>query len=240
MRERRFLVTERFSSGSQIEITGSEAHHLLHVLRLGVGDEIVVFDGKGAESLAVITARGKKSATAKILSALPSRESPIEITLAVAIPRGDKMSGIVRMLTELGVHRIVPFTSSRSASKNSDAVRERVARWDRIALESCKQSGRCFIPTVKPPLSLDELLDLDHPANRLLLCPEGEGLPDFPGKGSILALIGPEGGWSTSEVEKATARGFRRIGLGPRTLRVETAAAAAATLLQWRYGDMKK
>lgn len=159
MRERRFLVTSRLGLGSPVEIASEEAHHLLHVLRLREGDEIVVFDGKGEEYVAVITACGKKSATARVRMALPSRESKFEITMAVTIPKGDKMSGIVRMLTELGVKRITPVTSSRSGSKNIVHTRERVTRWQRIALEACKQSGRCFIPTIDDPLHFDELLD---------------------------------------------------------------------------------
>jgi 16S rRNA (uracil1498-N3)-methyltransferase len=240
MRERRFWVAQRFGSESQIELTGSEAHHLLHVLRLGEGDEIVVFDGKGGEYLAVITACGKKSATAIVRETLTSCESPLEITMAVAIPKGDKMSGIVRMLTELGVHRIVPITSSRTMTKNATGASERVERWERIALEACKQSGRSYIPTIDCPLGFDDLLGIDLPRDRFLVCPEGDDPFDVNVDTSCLALIGPEGGWSPSEIEKAVSRGFRLLGLGPRTLRVETAAATAAALFQWRYGDMTR
>ncbi len=200
----------------------------------------MVFDGRGGEYVAVISACGKKNATAKVRGLLPSRESPLEITMAVAIPKGDKMSGIVRMLTELGVDRIVPITSSRSISNDAAGARERVTRWKRVCLEACKQSGRCLIPTIDNPLGFDELLHVDLPVDRYLVCPEGENLPDVSAEASCMALIGPEGGWSSSEIEKATSRGFHRLGLGPRTLRVETAAAATAALLQWRYGDMSK
>jgi len=240
MRERRFLATARLGLESLVEIVGAEAHHLLHVLRLREGDEIVVFDGKGGEQLAVITACGRQNATARVREALPSRESPLEIGMAVAIPKGDKMSSIVRMLTELGVNRIIPLTTSRSTSKDVANTRERVTRWERVALEACKQFGRCFIPTIENPLDFDELLDLDLPADRFLVCPEGGKLSDVSDDASCLALIGPEGGWSSSEIEKATSLGFHRLSLGPRTLRVETAAAATAALLQWHFGDMSR
>jgi 16S rRNA (uracil1498-N3)-methyltransferase len=235
MRERRFLVHELPDSG-EIEIAGPEAHHLLHVLRLRPGDEIVVFDGLGKQFRAVLTRCERAAAWAGSLTPLPSRESPLELSLAVALPKADKMAIVVQKTTELGVRRLFPLFTSRTVVRPSDTHKQ-LARWRRTAEEACKQSGRAFVPIIAEPLPFDELLELDLPSTRLLLTGGGSNLTDKPEPLSCLAAVGPEGGWTEQEIAAALNRGFRPFALGPRTLRTETAAVTAAALLQWLWGD---
>jgi 16S rRNA (uracil1498-N3)-methyltransferase len=235
MRERRFLVAE-IPSGRDVDIVGAEAHHLLHVLRLRPGDEIVVFDGRGKEFRAVLTRCEKSSAAATALEPLASRESPLELTVAVAVPKMDSMSRIVQKLTELGAHRLIPLQTDRSVVTSRRAAHQ-LSRWRRIAAEACKQSGRAVVPTVAEPLAFAELLEADLPARRFLLTVGGPSLGEQDRPSSCLLAIGPEGGWTEEEVASALAKGFQPLGLGSRTLRTETAALAAVAVLEWLWGD---
>jgi 16S rRNA (uracil1498-N3)-methyltransferase len=239
MRERRFLVPE-IARTPEIEIRGDEAHHLLHVLRLGEGDEIVLFDGHGRDFRAVITRCHKESAHVRRLEPLPSPESPLEIRVAVAVPKGDKMALIIRMLTELGVHSLTPMVSERTVVHSLTAIRKKLPRWKRIAVEACKQSGRSQAPQLEEPLAFEELLEGKLPPDRLLVCPAGDPLPTSPRSETCLALIGPEGGWTRDETAQAQDKGFLTLGLGHRILRTETAAVTTAAILQEKWGDLGK
>jgi 16S rRNA (uracil1498-N3)-methyltransferase len=237
MRERRFMV-EKLPSQGEVEIAGSEAHHLLHVLRLRPGDRVVVFDGRGAEFQAELTRCGNDAASARLLAPTASRESALDLTVAVAVPKMQSMSRIVQKLTELGVHRIVPLITERTTGTVAGAARQ-LPRWRRIAAEACKQSGRSFVPKVKDPMTFDELLESELPSGRLLLTVGGGSLHEAKPTTACLAAVGPEGGWSEVEIAAAIAKGFRAVGLGPRTLRTETAALAAAAILEWLWGSQR-
>lgn len=238
MRERRFFVPD-LRGDREVEIHGEEAHHLFHVLRLGLGDEIVVFDGEGRHFRAVIAGATANFAAAQRLEELPTSESPLEITLAVAVPKGDKMALIVRMLTELGISRVIPLMTERTVFSSAAAAKDKVERWRRIALEACKQSGRSQTTKIEPPISFAELSRLDFPVHRVLITLTGTPTLMPISVPACIALIGPEGGWSNDEVEWATANGFQKLSLGPRTLRTETAAVTVASVLQWELGDLK-
>jgi len=222
-------------SEGEVEIAGNEAHHLLHVLRLKLGDEIVIFDGRGTEFQAELTRCGNDSATARLVKQSESRESPLVLTLAVAVPKMDSMSRIVQKLTELGAHRIIPIVTERTTVTASGAARQ-LPRWRRIATEACKQSGRSMVPVIENPISFDELLEEDLPSARFLLTVGGSSFRKHEQPTSLVAAVGPEGGWTAEEIAAAVAKGFAPVGLGPRTLRTETAALAAAAVLEWLWG----
>lgn len=238
MRERRFFVPHLVDP-NEVEIRGPEAHHLLHVLRLGPGDQIVVFDGRGRHFRAILTSVANDHAIAQKLEELPPSESPLELTLAVSIPKGDRMGLIIRMLTELGVARVVPLITDRTVGGRAAGAKEKTERWRRIASEACKQSGRSRLPEINSPTSFSGLSGLDLPETRILVSPNGERALTASPQSPCVALIGPEGGWSKDEAEWATSNGFRELSLGPRTLRTETAAVTVASILQWEYGDLK-
>jgi 16S rRNA (uracil1498-N3)-methyltransferase len=233
-RERRFFAPDL--GGETVVLAPEEAHHLVEVLRLAEGAEVVLFDGKGGAARAVVL-EVAPSVTLRLLGREPARESTLALALALAPPKGDRMTFIVQKLTELGVRRIVPLVTERGEVDEGDC-RRRLPRWRRVALESCKQCGRSRIPELEPPLRLEEVLR-GHSGPSFMAQPGGSPLRSAIPRGSpILVLVGPEGGWSEGELDLAAAHGAASLGLGPRTLRTETAAIVAAALVQFLGGDL--
>ncbi|HET8577247.1 MAG TPA: 16S rRNA (uracil(1498)-N(3))-methyltransferase [Methylomirabilota bacterium] len=239
----RFHVRPEAVRGERVAFDAEEAHHLARVLRLGSGDLVAALDGAGNELTVRLTRVGTRGAEGLVLSrrALQT-ESALDLTLAQGIPKGDKMEGIIRMVTELGVTRIVPLITER-ALVTPEAASRRLTRWRRVAKEAAKQSGRAVIPDVTPPQRpSDWLVSIVGP--RFLLClwenertPLDERLPAArPARAAV--VVGPEGGLTESEVARLGAAGAVVAGLGPRILRTETAGPVAVALLQSRYGDL--
>lgn len=224
-------------------LAADEARHLREVLRLKPGDEVSVFDGAGKEFRARVVHARREFAELELQDEIePARpESPLKITLAVALLKGEKFDLVVQKTTELGVVKIVPLITRYADIKLRDEAdaSKRVARWQRIALEAAKQSGRGLVPEVSDPKPLGSVLNsvLESP---LVLFSEkgGAGLPQIE-TDEITAIIGSEGGWSDEEIEQARAAGAQIVTLGGRILRAETAAITAAALLQHRFGDLK-
>ena len=220
-----------------ITLTADEARHLREVLRLKPGDEVSVFDGEGKEFRGRVAQARREFAELDLDEEIePTRpESPLQITLAVALLKGEKFDLVVQKATELGVYKIVPLMTRFADIKlrdESDASK-RVARWQRIALEAAKQCGRAVVPEVERPVLFEFALK-----NPSLLFSEkaGQGLTQIANP--ITAIVGSEGGWSDEELDLARAAGAQIITLGGRILRAETAAITAAALLQHRFGDL--
>ena len=232
-RERRFFVPDL--GASHVELTDEEAHHLTHVLRLGESDLVALFDGKGHAAGATITRIDGAVVKLEVGDSLPTNESQLALTLAVAVPKGDAMSLIVQKLTELGVATIQPLLSDNS-EMSGDAVMKRIERWQRVTLEAAKQCGRSQLPCIENPRAFEALA---HP-DAMVLTP---GAPPLASSEELstnpVVLVGPEGGWSAPELHLAKDRELTVFGLGPRTMRTETAAIAAATLMQWLGGDLR-
>jgi 16S rRNA (uracil1498-N3)-methyltransferase len=227
-RERRFHVSDLDSE--IVKLSSDEAHHLVHVLRLGEGAEVALFDGRGGAARARVQRIAGSEVELRILGAESSRESPLSLTLAVAPPKGDRMSFLIQKLSELGVSRVIPLETERGGSGGS------LERWRRIALEACKQSGRSRAPEIVPPRRFEAVLDEEG-----FLAAAHPGAPPLsPPRTSnpVVVLVGPESGWSEKELSLAASRGVTLFGLGPRTLRTETAAIAAAALFQFLAGDL--
>ncbi len=253
MTRRRFYAPPAAFVEGRVTLDADEARHLRDVLRLRAGDEAFVFDGEGREYLCVVTepGRGKGAATLEVSAeAEPaSPESALTLTLAVALLKGEKFDLVVQKATELGVKRIVPVATLRADVRlrdESDAAR-RVARWQRLALEACKQSGRARVPVVDEPLSFKALLEnatRESFAARLLFAERtGRGLFESLRENrtpqSVCALVGPEGGWEEEELARALESGWSIVTLGGRTLRAETAAITITALLQHLCGDLR-
>ena len=224
-----------------VTLTADEARHLREVLRLKPGDEVSVFDGAGKEFRARVAQAQRDFAELELDEEIaPARpESPLQIILAVALLKGEKFDLVVQKATELGVTKIVPLITRYADIKlrdESDASK-RVARWQRIALEAAKQSGRAVVPTVDNPTQFESVL---CPSSPCLLFSEkyGHGLTQID-TDSVTAIIGSEGGWSDEELDEARAAGAQIVTLGGRILRAETAAITVAALLQHRFGDLK-
>jgi 16S rRNA (uracil1498-N3)-methyltransferase len=259
MTRRRFYAPPGAFSASFTSVTlaGDEARHLREVLRLKIGDEVSVFDGAGKEFSCRIEESRRDIARLKIISEVdPARpESPLSLTLAVALLKGEKFDLVVQKATELGVTRVVPVVTKLADIRlrdESDAVK-RLARWQRIALEAAKQSGRAVIPEISSPKSLEFLLqnsltNSQAAATRDLNClmfSERDGqtiiqaMETLSAKpSSLTALVGSEGGWTDEEIASARQAGWSIVTLGGRTLRAETAAIAVTVLLQHIAGDL--
>jgi len=232
-----------------VTLASDEARHLREVLRLKVGDEVYVFNGAGKEFHCRVEESRRDTAALEVVSEIdPARpESPLQLTLAVALLKGEKFDLVVQKATELGVSEIVPVVTKLADIRlrdESDATK-RVTRWQRIALEAAKQSGRAVVPRIAMPISFSTLLRESDSASLHLLFSErdGQSLKDaselITAKGSALtALVGSEGGWTDEELTNARDTGWKVVTLGGRTLRAETAAIAVAVLLQHLAGDL--
>jgi 16S rRNA (uracil1498-N3)-methyltransferase len=231
----RLFVPAAARDGAHVRIAGAELRHL-RTLRLGPGDRLIVFDDGGAEHEVVLERLGAQAADAAIVgSRRTTRESPLDLVLAPALLKGSKLDLVVEKATELGVRRIAPLLSRHTIGRGAH-----VERWRRIALAAAKQSARTTVPVVDAPVPLAALLAAAWPGLRLLAWEE-EGSRRFdalpPAAAAVVIVVGPEGGFSSDEVEAARAAGFTTVGLGGRVLRAETAAIVAATLCQHRWGD---
>jgi 16S rRNA (uracil1498-N3)-methyltransferase len=243
----RLFVPKESIQGPRGIVRGGELHHLRRVLRLTPGDAITIFDDAGDEHEAVIRAFGPESAEVQIVRSYAAhRESSLDLTLALGLTKGDKLDFVLEKTTELGLRRMIPFTSAYSVVKLDPAkAAKRRERWQRIALSAAKQSGRTRVPEVLPLCAFREVLDQTWPDTVKLLFWEKEArqsLRQVQGKRAqveaVLIGIGPEGGFSIEEAGEAEARGFELVSLGRRILRAETAAVAAVSLAQFLWGDL--
>lgn len=244
MRLTRVYVDTPVAAGKRLVVEGSAANHITRVLRLRNGDALTVFDGSGGEFGARIEEFRKDTVVVSVEAhrAL-DRESPLPLTLAQGISRGERMDWIIQKATELGASRIVPVFTQRSVVRLDDKQAERkLQHWRAITVAACEQCGRNRLPDLVTPVDFfDVLPDSFTPGTtRLLLSPSGDlridDLRDI--NTGITVLIGPEGGLDETEQESALAAGFKAVRMGPRVLRTETAAIAALTILQRYFGDL--
>jgi 16S rRNA (uracil1498-N3)-methyltransferase len=244
---RLFMPPEQLGRGqlqapSKIELTAEQARHLETVLRLVPGEEIEVFDGEGARFRAWLLERG----ALRLAEAVP--ESPsrsVDVVLVQALAKGEKMDLVVQKATELGASRIVPLSTERAVVR-LDAERggSRAGRWRRVAQEAARQCGRADVPRIDEPLGWDGVLALlrEDPARRgLLLDPEETVLrlgAAARGARRVLLAVGPEGGFSPDERQRARDGGMLSVGLGPLVLRTETAGLAALSIVLHVHGEL--
>ena len=232
--QRRFFIEHPITE-AEVRISGADAHHIRNVNRLDVGDTVTLFDGSGKEFEANIVAAEKRQISLSIVQALEiSREIDGELTLAVALPKGDRQKILVEKMVELGVTTLIPFTSERSVVRKNEKSLDRLNRW---GIEAAKQCGRNLLMKVEAVSKFEDLLknsDLEaarffaHPYGTALSAPQAvDALGPMP---KVLVAIGPEGGFSDLEVAAAKEAGWKGLRLGRSILRVGTAAAATATL----------
>jgi 16S rRNA (uracil1498-N3)-methyltransferase len=246
MRLSRVYVDAALEPGTRVTLAGSAASHVSRVLRLRAGDALTLFNGRGGEYAGSIDRSDAGEVTVAVgeQRAL-ERESPLALTLAQGVSRGDRMDLVVQKATELGVSCIAPLLTERSVVRlDPQQAARKVAHWRGIAIAACEQSGRNRVPEVATPLALREFTGIARAVGaagaRLLLCPGAAlRLDDVaPPVTEVTVLIGPEGGLTDSEEELARTAGFTPVRLGPRVLRTETAAIAALALLQRNFGDL--
>lgn len=241
----RFFAPTLDPGDETVSLPREEAEHLRRVLRLGVGDTVSVFDGRGHEFLARITEAGPREARVQLLSRVePSPEATVPITLAQAVLKGEKMDDVVRDAVMLGVTAIQPLITKRTELTVAALLRgARLDRWRRIALASAKQCKRAVVPEIRTPLSLEHHLDEPRPSLSMMLVePDAHAevedlnvLKNDPPPTDAIVWIGPEGGWDDREWMAARDRGIRLMSLGPRTLRADAVPIAVISVLSFLW-----
>jgi len=242
----RFYIPSPHIENGLLRIEGDEVKHIRKVLRLKTGDEIVVFNGASKEFEGTIVEEGRSSVMVKIQRMLsPKGDSPLEVTLAQSLLKGEKMDYLIRKATELGVKEIIPFLSSRSVPLLEKSGRQRRhQRWEKIAIEASKQCGRGVVPKIKSLQDYSDMLHAPSTEHLRLILWERDGmkvkeiLERSEEKTKIFFVVGPEGGFSQDEVEEAKGAGFVTVTLGRRMLRAETASLCFLSILQYEWGDV--
>ncbi len=234
---RYFIPTEEWS-GEQLSLTGDEAKHCSRVMRAREGDKIEVFDGKGTSAICQVTSTKREAVSCCILTKSKSPKINHSITLCQAIPKGGNMELIVQKAVELGVNKIQPLITAHTVAR-PESAEKKTHKWQRIALEACKQCGQNFLPEVAQPQPFDQWLQsVNHDHSRLIAALDDnaihlrEHFSKHPPKGSISFLVGPEGDFSKSEYEAAYQSGFQAISFGHIVLRVETASLYGLSIIQ--------
>jgi len=228
-------------AGNQVKLGAEEARHVIRVLRHKVGDRIQVVDGEGNEYRCVITKIGRGELRAEVMSQTRrARETVAEVTLAASITKGAKMDAMVEMATELGVSQIVPLVTMRTIARLTPA---RLRRFRHLTVSALKSSTRTMLPRIKPVQEFEQFLKESSYFDLRLLAYEEERrtrlrevLVASPRR--VALVIGPEGGFSETEVAAAQAHGFRTFSLGPRRLRAETACIAGVALLLYELKEL--
>ncbi len=240
---------------NKISITGEKVHYLTSVLRCRKGDDLIVFDGEGNCFKTSLIKSDRKEVIAEVIEKFPCNfESPLGITLAQGLLKGEKMDIIIQKTTELGVKEIIPVISERSQIRET----RRITRWRKIAEEAARQSGRSVVPVVHEPVEFKNIfsihasrfishgcifyeeggMKLSEAFSSFIPHPEAD-LSEGPLRpSSFIMLVGPEGGFTKEEVNLAEEKGLLVTSLGRRILRAETAAISAVTLVQFLCGDM--
>jgi 16S rRNA (uracil1498-N3)-methyltransferase len=244
MRIPRICVFDSLANGLEITLPEQAGEHLARVLRLDRGHPIVLFNGDGREYRAEISQLAKRSVCVRVLDdgVVVGRESPLQLTLAQGVARGEKMDFILQKATELGVTRIVPIITERTEVKlDAERAGRRLAHWQAVIAGACEQSGRTRLPQLEAPIRLATWASSLNESEglRLALDPRGDvsarGLPAFE---KATLVVGPEGGLSDQDLNLLDQADFQGLRLGPRILRTETAGLAALTALQAIHGDL--
>ncbi len=246
MRIPRIYLPGPLSPDTIVTLDERAAKHVVRVLRLHSGAPLVLFNGQGGEYQAVLASAGKREASARVTCHVSREiESPLPVVLAQCMARGTRMDYTLQKAVELGVTAIVPLTSERCEVRLSpEKVAGRLQHWEGVCISACEQCGRNRVPAVHPPAALADWLRQDAGAQshalKLVLDTAGDQrLHHLPAPaGTVVLLSGPEGGLTGAEIAMARGCGFTPLGLGPRTLRAETAPLAALTAIQTLWGDL--
>lgn len=245
---RRFFIEEIESREGNCVITGSEARHISRVLRMGKGDRLILMDGKGNRFETLIESVRKNEIHAVIERRLPGPSpSPVEIDLCQALLKTGSMDFLIEKTSELGVDRIIPFSSERTVvNLDGDRAVARVRRWKEISRAAAKQSDRIRPVEISPPIPFQELTERFSQVSGLkVVMWEDEEKRDLkkvlrssPEKDRIIGMVGPEGGFSERDIKRAREAGFISVSAGNRILRAETAAITLVAIVQYEWGDL--
>ena len=244
----RFFAPALDPGDETVVLPREEAEHLTRVLRLGPGDTVAIFDGRGQEFLAKVIAAERRDVRVQVLSRVePAMEAAVPLTLVQAVLKADKMDDIVRDAVMLGVAAVQPIVTARTEVTVAALVRGgRVDRWKRVAIASVKQSRRAVVPDIRGPLTFESWLDEPQATATLMLVEPGASIQAEPlsnvreqkTPSDAAIVVGPEGGWTDAEWSAARQHGVRLVTLGHRTLRADAVPVAAISVLQFVWGDL--
>jgi 16S rRNA (uracil1498-N3)-methyltransferase len=242
MRRFRVHVDAALQPGRTVLLPPFAAEHLTRVLRLGDGAAVTCFNGDGQDYFGHLRVRGREALfEAERIDPPAAQESPLKVTLAQCIARGEKMDAILQKAVELGVAAIAPLVSERTEVRlDEDRADKRLAHWKKVLHSACEQCGRAVVPVLDAPCKLVDWAAHCAPGPlRLVLAPgAGTRIADLPaGTTDVVIVVGPEGGLSDRDLTALEIAGFTRLALGPRILRTETAGPAALAALQLHFGD---
>ncbi|MFH1873671.1 MAG: RsmE family RNA methyltransferase [Pseudomonadota bacterium] len=241
-----FFIQQPLILNETVEIKGPEAHHIADVLRLKKGDWLILADGQGRSYKSEITEIKGRQVKLKILAEISYKFNNPCPALAFAIIKHDRTEYIIQKAVELGCHHLYPFFSERTIPKFTTSLGpKKLERWQKIAVEAAKQSGLPFIPKVNASLNFEKLCASFSKYEKTLLFWEGETKNSLESqlsglKSQVLLIIGPEGGFTKSEVELARKNGASSVSLGSQILRVETAAIASLAIVQYELGNFDR
>lgn len=230
--EAKFLNAGSLGAGQHLELAANISHHMIHVLRLREGTDIVLFNGQGGEFAAQILNIARKSVTVQVGSFTDiNRTSNLSVHLGMCVIKKDSMDRVIGRATELGVAQITPLISDYCAVANK-LIFKRQTHWQQVAVSACEQCGLNVVPEILEPIGIRDWIRQTSAPLKLVCKPAETALNESGEVSGVELLVGPEGGLSESELTAAEAWGFRGISLGERILRAETAPLVAITLLQ--------
>ena len=245
----KFFIDKSAIKGGTCVILGGDAAHISKVLRLSIGDEVVLCDGEGTDYDAKISSVGKSEVGFSILNEYPCESEPkVFVTLFQGIPKASKMEYIIQKCTELGIANIVPVMTKRTVVKleNAQVEQKKLERWNKIAQEAVKQCGRGRVPTVDAVCDIKDIKNMISDFDLFLVAYEDEEnislksvLKNAGAVNKIGIVIGPEGGFEKAEVEMLISAGAKSVSLGKRILRTETAGHTVLTAVLYELGELE-
>ncbi|MEL6301256.1 MAG: 16S rRNA (uracil(1498)-N(3))-methyltransferase [Pseudomonadota bacterium] len=244
MAAKRIYIETGITPDAEHALSQEQAHYIGRVLRARIGDTLELFDGQGHSTTAEVRTLGKREAIVLTSSVVFADDrSPVSTTLLQCLSRSHKIDLVVQKAVELGVDHVVPITSERSLMRLDEAGgAQKQAHWMKVAIAACQQCGRRFLPTISTPLSLDAALREIRAEQRLVATPGAShtltSKLEQPAPADAAILVGPEGGFSSDEIDAAVAAGWVRVSAGRRVMRTETAAISLLSIIQHRWGDL--
>ncbi len=241
-----FLEEAVLISGTEVALADRDIKHAHRVLRLKAGDTVAIADGSGKARQGKVTLSSSREVTVMLGEERPAAESPIKITLFQSLVKGDKMDLIIRQAVELGVCKIVPFSSQRSIPRRGkDQDEKKLLRWESKVLAAAAQCRRAYLPSIEKAAEFSSLLPRIGGCRALVPWEEEKAVPlgeilkqPCPKEKAVFLFVGPEGGFAEHEIEALVEAGAESVHLGPRMLRSETAVAAVLTMVQAAWGDL--
>lgn len=248
MHLRRFFIVGEINLRDTISLKDEERNHIVKVLRLKVDDEISVFNGKGKEYKALIKSIQPREIFCEIIEEIKrDTEAKLKIFLAFSIPKSDKIDFIIQKCTELGVYSLIPFQSEYTVvDYTGKDVDKKLNRLRMIAINACKQSLRNFIPEIIYMNNFQSCIEYLKNKKLKIILYESEKeakikdvLNEFHNPNDVAIIVGPEGGFTETEIEYATENGFKSVTLGRRILRAETAAITVSSIIMYHYNELE-